>query len=159
MSEKEKNEQIEVQDVPVEMQDMSIFLPDNIEEAKEVKEVISSRFKDKKGNPVPFIFKAITTERINELEKECTRFEKVRGQGKVKKFDSTRFVERIAVETTVYPDFKSGELRRVYKTEDPIEVAKKVLSIGGEFQRWIELTQEVNGFGDDEEVLEEIAKN
>jgi hypothetical protein len=146
-----------VEEVSVEEQDISIFLPGNVEEPEEVKEVISSRFKDKKGKPVPFVFQAITTERIDELEKECTTYSKVRGQGRVKKFDAQRFSERMAIETTIFPNFKSKEFRKAYKTEDPIEVAKKVLFIGGEYQRWLEKAQDVNGFNDDD--LEEVAKN
>ncbi|KKJ82417.1 hypothetical protein NG20_03615 [Bacillus subtilis] len=139
--------------------DLSFFMPGQTIEAEEVEVPISKRFVDKKGNIVPFIFKAITTERIDELEKENTTYKNVKGRGRVKDLDSQRFYARIAVETTVYPNFKSKELREAYKTEDPVEVAKRVLSVGGEYANWLNKAIEINGFDDDLEDLEEAAKN
>ncbi|MCY8247936.1 phage tail assembly chaperone, partial [Bacillus inaquosorum] len=81
------------------------------------------------------------------------------GRGRVKDLDSQRFYARIAVETTVYPNFKAKELREAYKTEDPVEVAKRVLSVGGEYANWLNKAIEINGFDDDLEDLEEAAKN
>lgn len=52
--------------------DLSFFMPEQSIEAEEVKVAISKRFVDEEGNVVPFIFKAITTQRIDELEKENT---------------------------------------------------------------------------------------
>lgn len=40
----------------------------------------------------------------------------------------------LAFETTVYPNFKSKELCEAYKTEGSVEVAKHVLSVGGNMQ-------------------------
>ncbi len=42
----------------------------------------------------------------------------------------------VAFETTVYPNFKSKELCEAYKTEGSVEVAKHVLSVGGEYANW-----------------------
>lgn len=141
-----------------QVQDLSIFLPQNIEEAEEVQVLISKRFKDKDEKIVPFTLKAISTDRVDEIEKECTTYKKVRGTGSVRNFDNQRFMQRIAVESTVYPPFKSQELRKAYGTQDPIEVARKVLHVAGDFTKWLEETQRVNGFGDEED-LEELAKN
>ncbi|MBT2626084.1 phage tail assembly chaperone [Bacillus atrophaeus] len=139
--------------------DLSFFMPGQTIEAEEVKVPISKRFKDKAGNVIPFVFKAITTERIDELEKENTTYKNVKGRGRVKDLDSQRFYARIAVESTIYPDFKSKELREAYKTEDPVEVAKRILSVGGEYANWLNKAIEINGFEDDLEDLEEEAKN
>ncbi|KAF6604461.1 phage tail assembly chaperone, partial [Bacillus sp. EKM417B] len=101
----EKNEQV---------YDLSFFMPGKTVEAEEIRVPLSKRFVDKKGNIVPFIFKAITTERIDELEKESTTYKNVKGRGRVKDLDSQRFYARIAVESTIYPDFRSKELRDAY---------------------------------------------
>lgn len=150
------NENVETE-VDVEP-DMSAFLPGAAVEIKEVEEIISYRYKDAKGNPIPFRFKPISTERIEELEKECTTYKKLKGQGRVRELDTQRFAARMAIETTVFPNFKSKQFREEYKTQDPVEVAKKVLCVGGEYTRWIEKANDLNGFGDDE-TLEEMAKN
>ncbi|MFP7375769.1 phage integrase SAM-like domain-containing protein [Bacillus paralicheniformis] len=66
-------------------------MPGQTEEAEEVKVPISKRFKDKKGNVIPFVFKAITTERIDELEEENTTYKNVKGRGRVRDLDTQRF--------------------------------------------------------------------
>ncbi|BBP90930.1 phage-like element PBSX protein XkdN [Bacillus safensis] len=139
--------------------DLSFFMPGQTTEAEEVKSIISKRFVDKEGKVIPFVFKAITTERIDELEKENTTFKNVKGRGRVKDLDSQRFFTYIAVESTIYPDFKSKELREAYGTQDPVEVAKRVLSVGGEYANWLNKAIEVNGFEDEIEDLETEAKN
>ncbi|TYS31758.1 phage tail assembly chaperone [Bacillus pumilus] len=139
--------------------DLSFFMPGQTTEAEEVKSIISKRFVDKEGKVIPFVFKAITTERIDELEKENTTYKNVKGRGRVKDLDSQRFYARIAVESTIYPDFKSKELREAYSTQDPVEVAKRVLSVGGEYANWLNKAIEVNGFEDEIEDLEDAVKN
>ncbi|PAE14573.1 phage portal protein, partial [Virgibacillus sp. 7505] len=69
------------------------------------------------------------------------------------------FYARVAIETTVYPNFRSKDLREAYKSEDAVEVAKKVLSVGGEYNNFIAKAMEVNGFNDTIENLEEAANN
>ncbi|KYG33893.1 phage tail assembly chaperone [Alkalihalobacillus trypoxylicola] len=140
------------------VQDISIFMPGNYEEPQEMTAVISKRFK-KNNEVIPFIFKAISTDRIDELEKDCTTFKNKKGVGRVKDFDAARFSARIAVETTVYPNFKSKEFTSAYKSPDPIDIAKTVLSVGGEYTNWINKAMEVNGFDEDLDELQELAKN
>ncbi|WP_252503280.1 phage portal protein [Sporosarcina sp. Marseille-Q4943] len=139
--------------------DLSFFMPGKAEEAEEVKHPISKRFKDKEGNIIPFVFKPVATERIDEIEQLHTKpvFEKGRKVGE--NVDNARFMAQLAVESTIYPDFKSVEFRQAYKTEDPIEVAKRVLHVGGEYAAWIKKASDINGFDDSLEELEEAIKN
>lgn len=142
-----------------ESMDLSFFMPGNAESTEEIKAPISQRFKDKKGKIIPFVFKPITTDRVDELEKLHTK-PVIKGNKKVgERVDQARFMAHISVESTVYPDFKAVELRKAYKLEDPIEIAKKVLNVAGEYSNWISKASQVNGFDDSVEDLEEIAKN
>lgn len=142
-----------------QMYDLSFFMPGKADVVEEIKAPISKRFRDKEGNIIPFIFKPISTERVDEIEKMSMRNIVRKNRVVGKEVDQARFMARIAVETTVYPDFKAAELRKAYKTEDPVEVAKKVLHVAGEYAEWIAKASEVNGFEDSIEDLEEIAKN
>lgn len=139
--------------------DLSYFMPGKAEEAEEFTAPISRRFKDKDGNVIPFKFKPITTDRVDELEK--TSLKSIIKDNRVvgKEVDNARFMARIAVESTTYPDFKATEMREAYRTEDPVEVAKLVLHIPGEFANWVAKSAEINGFDDNLEDLEEIVKN
>lgn len=139
--------------------DLSFFMPGKAEEVKEIEAPISKRFKDNNDKVIPFKFKPISTDRVDEIEK--TSMKSVIKNNKVvgKELDNSRFMARIAVETTTYPDFKAAEMRKAYKEEDPVDIAKKVLNIAGEYANWIAKAAEINGFEDDLEDLEEAAKN
>ncbi|MGE8079022.1 phage tail assembly chaperone [Peribacillus loiseleuriae] len=139
--------------------DLSFFMPGKAEEVEEVKHPISKRFKDKEGKIIPFVFKPITTDRVDEIEKLHTKPVMKNNRKVGEKVDQARFLAHIAVETTIYPNFKSLELRKAYKSEDPIEIAKKVLNVAGEYAQWVGKSTEINGFDDSIEDLEEAAKN
>lgn len=147
------------EEIKEQVMDLSYFMPSNTQVTEEVKTPISRRFKDKEGQVIPFVFKPITTDRVDELEKLHTK-PVIKGNKKVgERVDNARFMAHIAVESTIYPNFKAVELRKAYKSEDPIEIAKKVLNVAGEYSNWIAKSAEVNGFDDSIEDLEEAAKN
>ncbi|HLR92405.1 MAG TPA: hypothetical protein VK048_05030 [Atopostipes sp.] len=139
--------------------DLSFFMPGKAEQVEVVEAPISQRFKDAKGKIIPFQFKPITTDRVDELEKFHTK-PVIKGNKKVgERVDQARFMAHIAVESTIYPNFKDEKMRKAYKSEDPIEIAKKVLNVVGEYTNWMSKASEVNGFEDSLDDLEEIAKN
>lgn len=120
---------------------------------------VTARFLDDKGKPIPFLMRALSTDRIEELEEECTVPITKKGRKVGEELDAKRFAARVAIETTVYPNFRSPELRKSYGTEDAVEVAKAVLSVGGEYIEWIRQAQRVNKFDEDFEDLLDDAKN
>lgn len=159
MTEKHGNQLVNQEEEKTVVNDISFFMPGQAEESEEVKSPISKRFKDKEGKIIPFVFKPISTERVDELEAASQK--QVRQKGRIigKETDFPRFLARVAVESTIYPNFKNEEFRKAYKTEDPVEVAKKVLNVAGEYSSWISKASEINGFDDTPEDLEELAKN
>lgn len=142
-----------------QVRDMSFFMAGNAEETTEEEVIISKRYKDKGGKVIPFIMKAIPTEELDELEKSCMKPRYQSGKRIGEYLDSSRFYARMGVESTIYPNFKAEELRKSYNTQDPVEIAKKVLSVGGEYSKWIEETLRINGFDDNFDELVEEAKN
>lgn len=84
--------------------DMSFFMADKIEEVTEEEVYVSKRIKDIDGKIIPFIMKAIPTDRIEELEKDCVDpvFEKGKKVGE--KFNRPLWLARIGIESTVYPE-------------------------------------------------------
>lgn len=158
-NETNKKEEDLPEEVKVDALDLSFFMPGAADESVEAEEIISKRIKDGNGDPVVFRFKAITTEEVEYIEdnsmKNVIRNNKVVG----KEVDQGRFMARIAVESTVYPNFKDSALRKAYKTEDPVEIAKKILHIAGEYSEWVGVGARVNGFGDSIEDLEDEIKN
>lgn len=154
------NENTNVEEVQDNGLDLSFFMPGQADEVESFKEVVSKRFRNKKtGEIIKWEFKPISTERVDELEKNSMK--KVLRNNKVvgKEVDNARFLARVAIETTVYPNLKAADLRKAYKTEDPVEIAKKVLHIAGEYATWMEISNRANGFTDSAEDLEEEVKN
>ncbi|EAD0695525.1 phage portal protein [Listeria monocytogenes] len=143
--------------------DITAFLPGKHEEKVKLERAVSNRFKDKNGNVIKFVFENVTSERLEELRKDCTkRIPKGRGRQPEEKFDSDKFQALLALESTVYPKFSSKELLNAYKSPSALEVAKKVLSIPGDYMNWISAASEANGFDDeidDEAESIELAKN
>lgn len=134
------------------MSKLSTFLnPENIQEEREV--VISSRFKDDKGNPVPFKIRAMTQAENDQNVKLCTKKRRVGNQTE-EYFDNIEFSRRTIVEATVEPDFRAKEMCDAYGVLDPLLVPGKMLR-PGEYSRLMQEINELSGFAD----LEEEAKN
>lgn len=135
------------------MSKLSTFLhPAVADETRDV--VISKRFLDEQGNPIPFRIRAVTQEENDAITRKSTRQTKVGGQ-MVEKLDSTQFARRMAVAATVEPDFSSKELCDAYGTMDPLEVPGKML-LSGEFSRLLREIMALSGFDED---VEEQVKN
>lgn len=132
---------------------LSAFLhPITTTEEKEV--VISKRFVDDKGNPVPFKIKAITQEENDALVRAATRVEEKNGR-RVEYLDDVDFARRLVVASTVSPDFSSKEMCDAYGVVSPLLVPGKML-LGFEYNR---LLGEINGLSKSDINFEDTAKN
>lgn len=135
------------------MSNLSAFLnPVNTEETREV--VISQRFQDENGFPVPFVIRPVSQEENERIARLSTRTVKVNGQP-VDKLNNLEYGRRLVVAATVTPDFASEEMCVKYGTRDPLEVPSKMLLIG-EYARLSRAIMELSGLSDD---VEDQAKN
>lgn len=156
------NEDIEEEAVLSTTRDMSFFMKGKakqIDDIEPVPVVVSKRFTDDEGKIIPFLIKPIPSKRIDQIQDECTMPIKKKGRIIDEKVDYTRFAARIGVESTVFPNFKSKQLLQDYGLHDPVELAKKILEVGGEYAEWVQAVQRVNGFDEDFEELVNKAKN
>ena len=79
------------------MATLSAFLhPVSANQEKEV--IISTRFQDEQGNPVPFVIRALSQEENERLVKQCTRRVKERGQT-VDFFDKTAYSHQLILQS------------------------------------------------------------
>lgn len=126
------------------MSKLSAFLhPVTTSEEKEV--VISNRFQDENGQPVPFKIRALTQEENDKITKQATRQTKVNGQT-VEKLDSVDFSRRMVVAATIEPDFQAKELCDAYGVLDPLLVPGKML-LSGEYAKLLNAITDLSGFG------------
>lgn len=127
------------------MSKLSAFLhPVTTSEEKEV--VVSNRFQDENGRPVPFKIRALTQEENDRITKQATRQTKVNGQT-VEKLDSVDFSRRMVVAATIEPDFQAKELCDAYGVLDPLLVPGKML-LSGEYAKLMNAITDLSGFGD-----------
>ena len=134
------------------MSKLSAFLHPVVEN-KEKEVVISNRFLDEKGNPIPFKIRAITQEENDAILKLSTRRAKENGQT-VEKLDNVDFSRRMVVAATVFPDFHEKELCDAYGVMDPLLVPGKML-LSGEYSRLMREITALSGF----DTLDEEVKN
>ena len=135
------------------MGNLSAFLHPAVPAAE--KEVfVSDRFRDEKGEPVPFKIKALTQEENDAISRQCRRTKKVNGQP-VEYLDQAEYSRRIVLAGTLEPNFAAKELCDHFQVLDPAQVPGKML-LAGEFTRLLKAIMELSGFGGD---LEEEAKN
>ena len=119
--------------------------------------VVSRRFADENGTPVPFKIKALTQEENDRLTAQSMALVKGGRRGE-KVLDELAYGRRLIVAATVEPDFTSAELCAAYGVMDPLELPGKML-LAGEYNRLSKAIMELSGFGTDPEELEEQAKN
>ena len=140
--------------------DLSYFMPDKQKKSPIIEVHLSKRFVDKDGDHIPFKMRAITVELMEKLEKDSKTpvNRKDRRAGKEETLDTKRFYEKVALHTTVYPDFTSKELLDAYGEVDPIHVAKAILNVPGEYANWVDNALRVNELDEDYSDLEDEVK-
>lgn len=125
------------------MSKLSAFLhPSVMRLEKEV--VISDRFRDEEGKPVPFRIRSITQEENEALSKRCRKTRRVNGQDQ-EYFDSAEFSRLMVVEGTLEPDFRGAELCEAYGVMDPAMVPGRML-LAGEFDALLRAISDLSGF-------------
>ena len=125
------------------MSNFSAFLHPVSAGEKEI--VISNRFQDENGQPVPFKIRALTQEENDRITRESTRRVKVDGVP-VEQLDSVAYTRRLVVAATVEPDFRAKEVCEAYGVLDPLQVPVKML-LSGEYARLLREINALSGFG------------
>jgi hypothetical protein len=135
---------------------LSAFFKQSAAPLPSIEKVISERFKDDKGNPLPWKVKGVS-ETINvEIKARCTKTITERGGKRSMHFDANLYNALLAVEAVEFPDLRDAELQKSYGVVGADKLLLDMLS-AGEFTRLTEAVQEVCDF-DLESAIEE-AKN
>lgn len=136
------------------MSNLSAFLnPVSVSEEKEV--IVSKRFQDEKGKPVPFKIRSLSQVENEALSKKCSGYRKVKGQ-QVEYFDNIRYSQELVLAAVVFPDMRDADLCKRYGVADPALTASAML-LPGEFSRLVEEIMGLSGF--EEEDAQAKAKN
>ncbi|WP_098748800.1 phage portal protein [Paenibacillus sp. EZ-K15] len=140
------------------MSDFSMFFAG--QSSAEITEefVVSVRFKDAEGGPVPWKLRSITEEENQECRKAATR--KVKGKNGVftPEIDPNDYMTKLMVSSVIYPDLKNSELQKSYGVLGAESLLRKML-LPGEFAALGERVQALNGFDRDMNELVDDVKN
>lgn len=136
------------------MSKLSAFLHP-VKTAVEKEVVISDRFLDEDGRPVPFRIRALSQEENDRLVRAATRVETRNGQ-RIEYLDSVDYAQRTVVAATVEPDFSSKELCDTYGVVSP-QLAPGKMLLAGEYNRLMQAIHKLSGLESD--VMEDAVKN
>ena len=130
--------------------DIEAFL--NPVQEEEVKIAISDRFKNKDGETVKWVLKAVPTPVANAIRKKYT---KIDNKGRTT-IDGTKINTELAAVTVVYPNLKDEILQNAYGTCGELDTLYAMLR-DGEGSRLVKEALKVNGYGKSlEEAVEEV---
>ncbi|HAG43972.1 MULTISPECIES: phage tail assembly chaperone [unclassified Clostridium] len=131
------------------------FLMDSFEEVEEIEREITIGGKKRKMR-----FKPIASTIGDEIRKKCRKVSFVKGQ-KVIETDNDKYLAKLIIETTTYPDLKNSELQSAWQVMGDEELLKAMKSkmSDGEYSEWSSVVSEVNGYDRSMQELVEEAKN
>jgi len=110
--------------------------------------VVSERFRDEDGNPIPWRLRSLSESENEELRKASTQYVKGKGGQRIPETKPEVYLAKIAVASVVYPDLKDAELQKSYGVIGAEELLKKML-LAGEYAALVQKVQEINGFDRD----------
>jgi hypothetical protein len=137
------------------MSEFQDFLIEDFEEAEVIERSIKLGGKEKKMK-----FKPISATKGDEIRKSCRKVSIYKGQKQVST-DQDSYMEKLIIETTVYPDFRNEELQKAWGVmgAENLLKAMKGKMLDGEYAELFAIVSEINGYDKSMDELIEEAKN
>lgn len=136
---------------------LNAFLSQNVGKIKKVEHVVSNRFTDGEGKPVPFVLAPITADVDEDIRNQSTKQVTGKGGRPEFKIDSSGYSRKMTVATIIEPNLNDQALQDSYGVMGAEKLLTKML-LPGEYAKLIQKVQEVNGFKTFED-LEDDVKN
>lgn len=140
------------------MNSLQAFFAQNVNADIVEEFVVSPRFKDSEGKPIPWKLRTLTEAENEEIRKASTQMVKGKGGARIPETKPEVYLSKIAVASVVFPDLKDAELQRSYGVIGAEDLLKKML-LAGEYAALIQKVQEINGFDRDINELVDEVKN
>ena len=141
------------------MNNLSCFLAGNVEKRANKKVVISSRFKDEKGNAVEWEIRNISSGEDEDIRKQCTRQVQIVGKRNQYRpeFDANAYIAKLCTVAVVYPNLGDEELQKSYGVYGAEELLRTML-YKDEFDKLSEEVMDITDTDDINDLVDE-AKN
>lgn len=124
------------------------FMKANKVKKENVKFAVTKSLLDENGKPLEWEFRHIPTKEDRELRDECTREVPITGRFGAyrEKFNSSEYVTKLVVASTVVPDLMDAELQDSYGVKTPEDLLMQLVDSSGEYAELTRFVQELQGF-------------
>ena len=141
------------------MNTLSAFFASAAKKIEKQTMVVSPRFVEADGMPIPWEFACISAKDNAEIRRDCMRQVPVPGRKNqyTREIDTDLYTARLVAHCTLYPCLDDPQLQDSYGVKTAEELLQTMLT-SGEFERYAAKIFEVNGFASTAELVEE-AKN
>lgn len=135
------------------------LLKEKLDSAVETEVVVSKRFVEEDGTPIPFKVRSISEAQNKAIRKDCQRtsYNKKTRQ-KETDTDTDLYMNRLVIACTAEPNFKDAELQTLYGVVGAEALLNALLN-PGEYAELLQAIQTINGFDTDINELVDEAKN
>lgn len=140
------------------MSSLQAFFAQNVKSDIIEEFVVSERFRDENGKPIPWKIRALSESENEEIRKASTQYVKGKGGQRIPETKPELYLAKIAAASVVFPDLKDADLQKSYGVIGAEELLKKML-LAGEYATLIQKVQEINGFERDINDLVDEVKN
>ncbi|MBJ6360875.1 phage portal protein [Paenibacillus sp. GCM10012307] len=120
--------------------------------------VVSPRFKDKDGRPIPWKIRSMKQRENEEIRKSATRKIRDKRGGYQVETNSDEYIAKLTVASVVFPPLKDEALQKSYGVLGADKLLSEML-LPGEYADLINKVQELNGFEKDINELVHEVKN
>lgn len=134
--------------------DLQAFLKGNAKPIEDIEMIVSKRFVDGNGNPIPWVLRQLTGKESNNLRKKHTK--KIKNKlGRIEEqFSSEAYQEEFITSSVVFPDLSNSKLQESYGALGAYDLLQKMLSA----DELANLQIKVSGFAE-EEIIENSMDN
>ena len=136
------------------MSSLQAFFAENVQSEIVEEFVVSDRFKDEEGKPIPWKIKGLSEAENSEIRKSATKRTKIKGQF-IPELNHEEYIAKLVAASVQFPNLKDVELQKSYGVFGAEELLRKML-LSGEFGKLAEKVQEINGYEDIDELAEEV---
>lgn len=143
------------------MSKFSQFMKGNKVKKKNEKHAPTITMLDAGGNPLQWEFKHITSKENEVLREACTIDVQVTGKPNLyrPKMDASKYMIKMIVASTVFPDLYDAELQDSYGVKTPEDLVYAMIDDAGEYQEFTIWMQRFQGFGKSLDEKVDEAKN
>ncbi|PZM65344.1 phage tail assembly chaperone [Paenibacillus dendritiformis] len=140
------------------MSTLSAFFAQNVEGEVTEELVVSQRFKDANGKPIPWKLRSMTEAENEQCRKAATKKVKGKGGAVTPEIDFNEYTAKLIVGSVEFPDLKNVELQQSYGVMGAEALLRKML-LPGEYTNLLQQVQALNGFDKSEQDLVDEVKN